>query len=178
MKKIALITFVLFLSPAFVRAENVHFNRKAGLWEIQIGMGGQQPGSITTKQCVDEKTDAVMQEMGQGVSKNCTKQEMKKEGDAYVADSECKLGATTVKSHAVFKGDFNSTYSGEIAASYDPPMMNMKETKTEVTAKWLGACEAGMEPGDTILPNGMKMNVVKMKQMMPGGPAPATAPNK
>ena len=36
-----------------------------------------------------------------------------------------------------------------------------------VAAKWLGPCKAGQEPGDIIMSNGMKMNVLKLRGARP-----------
>jgi hypothetical protein len=34
-----------------------------------------------------------------------------------------------------------------------------------IAAKWIGACAAGQRPGDIIMSNGMKMNVIDMQKM-------------
>jgi hypothetical protein len=41
-----------------------------------------------------------------------------------------------------------------------------------MTAKWLGPCAAGQRPGDMIMPNGMKMNILDLQKGMrpPGMP--------
>jgi hypothetical protein len=39
-------------------------------------------------------------------------------------------------------------------------------------AKWLGPCGADQKPGDTMLSNGVKINIVDMQKMR----APAAAP--
>ena len=36
------------------------------------------------------------------------------------------------------------------------------ETHMTIEAKWLGACEAGQKPGDVMMSNGMKMNVLDL----------------
>ncbi len=45
-----------------------------------------------------------------------------------------------------------------------------------IDAKWTGACPAGMQAGDVVLPDGRKMN---MRSMAAGTiPAPAKSPAK
>ena len=44
-------------------------------------------------------------------------------------------------------------------------------------AKWLGACKADQKPGDMIMGNGMKVNIVDMQRLqqmqgLPGGMRP------
>jgi hypothetical protein len=34
-----------------------------------------------------------------------------------------------------------------------------------LSAKWLGACPAGTRPGDIMMGNGMKMNVLDLRKM-------------
>ena len=58
-----------------------------------------------------------------------------------------------------------------------PGMTPGGETKMTIEAKHLGACQAGQKPGDMIMSNGMKMNVLDLQKMMdgitpPGGMTP------
>ena len=46
-----------------------------------------------------------------------------------------------------------------------PGMAPGGETKMTIEAKYLGACQAGQKPGDIIMANGMKMNVLDMPKM-------------
>jgi hypothetical protein len=44
------------------------------------------------------------------------------------------------------------------------------QTKMTIEAKYLGGCQAGQKPGDIVMSNGMKMNVLDMQKMgAPGG---------
>jgi hypothetical protein len=53
--------------------------RKSGLWKIKMS-SGQTKGMPARQQCVDEKTDDVMQkEMGERQKMQCSKNEMRKE---------------------------------------------------------------------------------------------------
>jgi hypothetical protein len=136
--------------------------RKPGLWEIKMTQtgAGQMPGPIQT--CIDEKTDNLMQQQGQQMSKEmCPKNVVRREGNRYVIESECKVGDTRTVTKGVFTGDFNSNYRGDLHTTYDPPMMGMKETKTTIEAKWTGPCKAGQKPGDVIMP-GMPSGMPKI----------------
>lgn len=151
----------IFFAAVIVGAANAETQlpkRKAGLWEVKI-TSQTQAGTQVAKHCIDEATDAKMQQMASSIGQNCSKMENRQEGQKYISEAACKIMGTNVTSKAVFSGDFGSNYSGEIAASYDPPLMGMKESKTTVSARWLGACEAGQKPGDIIMGNGMKMNI-------------------
>lgn len=146
--------------------------RKPGLWEIKMtsdaGRGG---GPMVSQQCIDAKTDDLMQQRAQGMGKvECSKNTVRKEGGKTIAESVCKFGGTTTTTKAVFSGDFSSNYRGDIHSTYSPPMMGMKEVRSTIEAKWLGACKAGQKPGDVIMPGmpgGGKFNMDEMMKKMP-----------
>jgi hypothetical protein len=51
-----------------------------------------------------------------------------------------------------------------------------------MSAQWLGPCAADQKPGDMIMANGMKMNIIEMQRRggqpgTPGSPGPPGAPN-
>ena len=140
-------------------------SRKPGLWEIQTGDGtGKGPGAgHTVQQCIDAASDKALRDMGQGMGKDtCSKQELRNEGGKLVIDSVCKIGSTTATSHAVMSGDFSSAYRMESKSTYSPPLMGRAEGSAVIEAKWIGPCKAGQKPGDMIMSNGMKMNVLEM----------------
>jgi hypothetical protein len=138
--------------------------RKPGLWEIQTGDGTAAKGaSQTIQQCIDAASDKALRDMGQGMGKDaCSKQELRNEGGKLVVDSVCKIGSTTATSHAVMSGDFSSAYRMESKSTYSPPLMGRAEGSAVIEAKWIGPCKAGQKPGDMIMSNGMKMNVLEM----------------
>jgi hypothetical protein len=41
------------------------------------------------------------------------------------------------------------------------------ESHVAIAAKWLGPCETGQRPGDVIMANGMKMNVLDLQKLHP-----------
>ncbi|MDR6886423.1 MULTISPECIES: DUF3617 domain-containing protein [Variovorax] len=138
--------------------------RKPGLWEIQTGDGTAAKGaSQTIQQCIDAASDKALRDMGQGMGKDaCSRQELRNEGGKLVVDSVCKIGSTTATSHAVMSGDFSSAYRMESKSTYSPPLMGRAEGSAVIEAKWIGPCKAGQKPGDMIMSNGMKMNVLEM----------------
>ena len=85
-------------------------------------------------------------------------------------DTVCKLGAATTTTKGTITGSFDSAYTMKITTKTagGPPIPGMApggETKMTVEAKHLGACQTGQKPGDIIMPNGMKMNVLEMPKM-------------
>jgi hypothetical protein len=153
----------LFLSlPAAVSAADNFPKRKAGLWEIRVVSQGQ---TQVMKQCVGPDTDSELNSLAGQFGQQCSEMKLRRMGSAYVADSDCSIMGTRVRSKSRFDGDFSAGYSGEVVSSYDPPLMGMRESSTRITARMLGPCQAGQQPGDILMPNGMKMNMDMLKQM-------------
>ena len=77
-------------------------------------------------------------------------------------ESVCTVAGSQITSKAVFGGDFEKSYRGDVHASYNPPLGGMSNSDMTFTATYLGACKSGQSPGDIIMSNGMKMNILQM----------------
>jgi len=159
MRHFALILVLLFIGTA---AAFDPPKRKSGLWEMKIS-NAQAQGSHAIQQCVDEKSDDLMKkEMSDNQKTQCSKNEMRKEGNKIVAESVCKIQNSTATTRAVFTGRFDSAYTADIKSTYEPPMAGMKESSTVIEAKWLGPCKAGQKPGDIVMPGMPNINLDEM----------------
>jgi hypothetical protein len=147
--------------------------RKPGLWQqtVTTSTGTPMPPQ-TMSMCTDEKTDSLIADQA-GANQRCAQQSVKRQGNAYVVEAVCKDGATTVRAHGTFTGDFTSRYSGEMRTTFDPPMHGMKEMTQKIDARWVGPCKPGQEPGDVVMEGRGSMNMhelmkdpQKMQQMM------------
>jgi hypothetical protein len=142
-------------------------DRKPGLWEIAIaGQVGGSAHPTSMKQCTDQATDSKLLQAGSEIqgSRNCSKNDIVRTSNGYSISSLCKHGGSTLSSRGSFTGDFTSEYSGEITTTFDPPMLGQSSSKTTIKAKWLGDCPNDMRPGDTVLSNGLKMNMNQAAQ--------------
>jgi len=163
MKYFVLFAALLVASPVAAASSDAP-KRKSGLWEIKMS-GGQTKGMPAMQQCVDEKTDDMMKkEMGGSQKTQCSKNEVRKEGDKFLAESVCKVENSTAKTRAVFTGRFDSAYKADIKTSYEPPLNGMKESSSAVEAKWLGPCKAGQKPGDISMPGMPNINMDEMRK--------------
>jgi hypothetical protein len=142
--------------------------RKAGLWEISTtGIGNQ---GVTLQQCVDAATDRALQTRGGALpQRDCSKEDMQKSGNTITVDTVCTVAGKTRTSHVVVTGSFDSGYTMTVTGQTEGQPARPPVT---ISAKWLGPCAADQKPGDTIMPNGMKMNI----QNMPGVPKGAVPP--
>ena len=169
-----------FLAAGFVAAPACALDfpsRKPGLWEIRTqageaaGKAAGPGGAHTVQQCIDAATDKALRDMGQGMGKDmCSKQALSSDGGKLVMDSVCKIGNTVATSHAVISGDFQTAYRMESKSTYSPPLMGRAEGTSAMEARWLGPCKSDQKPGDMVMPNGMKMNVLDMMKNGPRRP--------
>ena len=72
--------------------------RKSGLWDVTAAQPGA-PAAPTGQVCIDEKTDDLARQLG-SAAMNCSKQELRREGEAYVVDSVCRIGDATATTRA------------------------------------------------------------------------------
>jgi len=145
--------------------------RKAGLWELKMEFGSRQLPAQTMRQCTDAATDRLMNlNFGGSNEQACSKQDMHRNGDTITIDSVCTFGATTITSHAVVTGSFDSAYRVDMTQTREggPPLPGVAPgapTHMTITGKWLGPCAPGQRPGDVTTANGMKMNVLDLQRM-------------
>lgn len=145
--------------------------RKSGLWEINTQMDGM-PSMGAMQQCIDQKTDDLMQQRAKKEKPDCSVMDVKPQGSKVTMHSVCKFEGTTATTDAVFIGAFDSAYKGDMKTRYNPPMHGVSESKMTMEAKWLGPCKPGQKPGDVIMPSmkGMNMNEMikdpKIQEMM------------
>jgi hypothetical protein len=147
--------------------------RAPGQWEMSISSEGANVEPQVIRMCLDAETDKELNSKFGGMASSlCSKQEQKKEGDALILDSECRIGDMRSESHTVVTGDFNSAYKMKTdvkmsgsnmtqglrnAAPQGPTSMS-----TTIEAKRTGDCDAKFKPGDIDLGEGRTMNVRDM----------------
>lgn len=139
---------------------------KPGLWEMTTLNAGTKDRPHKTTVCLDDSVQDQMLKMGLGFTReNCSKHDLKVEGNKIVSDNVCKVMGSTITSQATmtFSG---SSYHTEAKATYDPPLFgNVKASTSVIDAKLTGPCKAGQQPGDVQLDNGQTIN---MKTFMGG----------
>jgi Protein of unknown function (DUF3617) len=150
--------------------------RKAGQWELKMSFDNGAIPVQTLRQCIDAVTDKLMKsDFGGSPQQTCEKQDISRSGATLVVDSVCSFHGVTSTTHAVVTGSFDSAYTMEITSKRQggpavPGMASGSESHMTIAAKWLGPCADGQRPGDIIMSNGMKMNVLDMKKAVPHRP--------
>jgi hypothetical protein len=147
---------VLFFSASAAAADFPA--RKPGLWAITIA-GAH---SIAVRQCSDAASDEAVLQAGIGNSGNCAKPDVEQSGNTISITSACKSGGKTTTSHMVITGSLESKYT--------MTMTSQGSAKpTTLYAEWLGPCEANQKPGDVIMPDGVKINLLSTERHASSG---------
>lgn len=155
---VVLLALVLPATLALAQAVDVP-KRKSGLWEVKRADDSDRP---PLQWCIDEKTDNALNQLAQGRHKeHCKIDKLSHEGDRWVVDAVCTTGrASTAKTHAVVTGKFDSSYKIESTSTFDKAVHGKSETKAVIEGRWTGPCKPDQKPGDVILADGRKVNVI------------------
>jgi hypothetical protein len=131
-----------------------HPQLKEGLWQTHT-QGLDAQGKVTSEgtreicrshafdKALEDKVNAVM-------AKNCTPMVESRSGDTITSESSCKVpsigitistkGVTTFSSDTAVHSESHSTYAPALNGTTSDAMIQ--------DSKYLGACPAGMQPGD------------------------------
>jgi hypothetical protein len=136
--------------------------RRAGLWEIKLSREGHGDANVTIRQCIDAATDQMMMSNTGAVAQACGKPDVQRSGDTITMDSTCALAGKTITSHIVITGSFDSAYTMTMARQGNA--MPGGKMGITATARWLGPCAADQKPGDMIMDDGKKLNILDMQK--------------
>ena len=133
---------------------------RPGHWEIvrkseRAGEAGQR-----TVVCMDEAMQRMVWDMGMGTMRGmCSKSDLRIAGGRGTGDFVCNMGGSTARTKAqiVFTGD--TGYRADIDTRYEPPLNGQARSRFVVEARHLGACKAGQQPGDVVMPSGQTINI-------------------
>lgn len=170
MKIMAAIATSFFVGAASLSTAQSMPKMKAGMWEntvISDGTTAKAKGEPTkSTMCIDDTVMEQMMKMGQGMAQSmCSKNTSQVSGNKMTGSVECKMGGSTINSTSVTTFNGDSSYRTESKSVYTPPLYGMKENLTVTEAKYVGACKAGMKPGD-VNTMGITMNILEMNKMM------------
>ena len=137
--------------------------RKAGLWVVTSNSPTGELPSHEMRMCIDASTEAMMANLGTNMPHAaCSRNDIRRDGSVVTVNTVCKVGPMQTSTTAVthFSGD--TAYHTDINTTFDPPMMGRASGKVAQDARWTGACPTDMKPGDMIMPDGTKMNILSV----------------
>jgi hypothetical protein len=146
-------------------------SRKPGLWEVRQVIGTGKSSPLVVKQCIDAATDRMLQSITGPYSANvCPQRSVQRSADTMTVDSTCTIDGKTAKTHAVVSGSFDNAYTMTVTSQGEGTPGN--DITLSLEAKWLGPCAAEQKPGDLIMGNGMKINILDAQKLGASPPAP------
>ena len=162
---IAALTAIAFTIPA---KTDPWPHRKPGLWQMTMTMQGSPVPPMTSKYCIDAKTESYLMNQGQGMmQQSCPTHDVHVAGGRGTIDTVCKFGKYTQTAHTLITFTGDSAYRSETKSQTDPPMpYGGKDHTSAIDARWTGPCPPDMKPGDIVMANGMRMH---MGEGMMGG---------
>jgi hypothetical protein len=82
----------------------------------------------------------------------------------------CTVGGKPATAHSVVSGSFDSAYTMTVTA--ESPELPGGKIVMWMDAKWLGPCAADQKPGDIVLSNGSRMNILDIRKYAAPAPEP------
>jgi Protein of unknown function (DUF3617) len=153
----------LSLSAAATAAQADDFPaRKAGLWEVTMQLATAQHRPMTSKLCIDAASDTAMQKAAlENAGVTCAKRDIVRAGQTVTVDSICTVGQSTLTTHMAMLFESDTLYHMETQSHFEPPLAaGHADSTMKQDGKWVGPCPADMKPGDIVMFNGMKINVL------------------
>ena len=117
---------------------------KLGLWELRVqnsSDGGPLTVAGTMQYCLNAAALETSRKTAEEKSKNCSKNEVRKEGSKWIQSSVCKSGGSTVSGQSTTEFNGENAYHLDMNATYDPPLGGLSRSHTVRDGKWLGPCK-------------------------------------
>lgn len=142
---------------------------RAGLWRVTAG--GDAPEAVS-RMCLDDAVQTKMNVVSaQAAGGNCQETTMQPNpggGWRYrtVCDYSASGGGTSV-SEGVVTGDMRTAFSGRTTVTTTGAAVAHMNRPVNITSEGVyeGPCTADMKPGDMVMSNGMKFNMLEMAEM-------------
>ncbi|WP_171946401.1 DUF3617 family protein [Hyphomicrobium sp. CS1GBMeth3] len=163
-RAVAVIAGVLALDGPALADEASLPERKAGLWELHTVMDeGLGPKDQTLKMCVDaEMEHNTVKASSVEHANQCTKYEVKREGEKTVVDMSCQFASRHVKSRTEMTGDFKSALLVKIdsttSGDHNGQTVAVKRTITQI-GKYLGESCGELVGGEAMGSDGSRVMV-------------------
>lgn len=129
---------------------------REGLWSVRTQMinnPGNGKTDNTQKLCRSHAYDQHALELAKNM-KACKVVSENFTGGTYTVESECNVAGAVIKSKATTTYQGDTAFHSETHGTYTPAFHGISESTIIVDQKYLGACPAGVGPGDFIAADG------------------------
>jgi hypothetical protein len=148
-KKFLLVTAAMALPVAIASAQYLP-SMKEGLWKIH-SVTTDMPSNETTTDtytiCRSHAYDDHVRELVKSI-KGCTYKEGGDVGGKKMEESHCEISGMKIDTTGYVKETGDTAFHSEGHTKYTPAMNKITETTMVQDQTYVGACPAGMEPGD------------------------------
>ncbi len=135
---------------------------KAGLWSSSVQMGTNPPRN--GQMCTNNDVTKQMADMAKNPNNPCKALKESHTGSVYIVQTQCTFNNQTHTSTSTTTVTGNTAMHTEVKG--DDGMQLITDSK------YIGACPAGMSPGDYVDSKGMKFNMLKGPPSAPPQAAP------
>ena len=142
---------------------------RAGLWEATtVGSRAEPRAPAVTRMCIDKQTQRhVLDQLALAMPKMCSRSQHGMRGGRFVTDSSCTFGASTIEGTTETTFQRDTAYRMEVVGRVGPSGRIVETRKAVIDGRHVGACPVGMKPGDLVLPNGLRFNLVELGRSLP-----------
>jgi hypothetical protein len=117
--------------------------QKPGLWKITMTSTSMPGGARSYSMCQDAALIAAGKASSDAhLKKDCSKHELRQDGNTWTADMECTFSGIHNVSHSVTTMHGDDSYHSEITSTMDG-----RTSVMTVDNQWLGACKPGQKVG-------------------------------
>jgi hypothetical protein len=127
-----------------------HLQMKEGLWRIRaqtIGNPGNKKSEGTVTLCRDHAFDSNAEARAREI-KGCNPMTENFANGKYSSEMNCKVGNITIASKEVATFSADTSVHSETHVTYTPALAGTTDETMIQDQTYLGACPAGMRPGD------------------------------
>lgn len=122
---------------------------KPGLWDIKADAAGLHgPVAQQMQRCVDEAMLRAQWTVRPKGSEQCSPARPRRDGDRYIVEAECKRADGQRKLRIATQVQGQTGYTTEARFDYEPPRSGVRQEVIKMVGRYVGACPAGMKPGD------------------------------
>ncbi len=144
--QIPVATLLLGMS-AYAAAEELP-TQKPGLWQVTMTSAKMPGGSRSYKMCQDSASLAAGKASADAHLKtDCSKSNMRKEGDTWIAENDCTFSGMHVVGHSETTVHGDESFHTQSQSSFGGGKVEV----TTIDQKYLGPCEAGQKVGVPIV---------------------------
>jgi hypothetical protein len=130
---------------------------KEGLWSIHT-VSTNQPGDKKTEGtrsiCRNHEYDERVRAQAKAQAMTCKIHADNDSGSKYESESECVVRATTIHTKGITTASGANATHTESSTTYTPAFYGISATTMIMDQKYVGACPAGMAPGDMMEADG------------------------